>query len=80
MLTNNPFSEIATQIPPSVMQGYVVLMIALVFGGTVLDMLHKQSAKYFFANAKKAKESATKKVGAGKKTGLAVKTVANEAC
>jgi len=78
MLTNNPFSEITAQISPSVMQGYVVLMIALVFGGTVLDMIHKQSAKYFFANSKKAKESATKKVGATKKTGLAVKTVANE--
>ena len=78
MLTNNPFAEITALISPSVMQGYVVLMILLVIGGTVLDMVHKQSAKYFFANSKKAQEGAKVKVGGGKKVGLAVKTVANE--
>ena len=78
MLTNNPFAEITALISPSVMQGYVVLMILLVIGGTVLDMVHKQSAKYFFANSKKAQEGAKVKVGSGKKVGLAVKTVANE--
>ncbi len=78
MLTNNPFTEISAVISPSVMQGYVVLMILLVVGGTVLDMMHKQSAKYFFANSKKAQAGAKVKVGGGKKAGLAVKTVANE--
>ena len=78
MLTNNPFAEITALISPSVMQGYVVLMILLVIGGTVLDMVHKQSAKYFFANSKKAQEGAKVKVGSGKKVGLDVKTVANE--
>ena len=78
MLTNNPFAEITALISPSVMQGYVVLMILLVIGGTVLDMVHKQSAKYFFENSKKAQSGAKVKVGSGKKVGLAVKTVANE--
>jgi len=78
MLTNNPFAEVSALISPSVMQGYVVLMILLVIGGTVLDMVHKQSAKYFFANSKKAQNNARRKVGGGKKMGLAVKTVANE--
>lgn len=78
MLTNNPFAELSAIIPPSVMQGYVVLMILLVIGGTILDMVHKQSAKYFFANAKKAQENAKHKVGSGKKAGLALKTVTNE--
>ena len=78
MLTNNPFDEITALISPSVMQGYVVLMIFLVIGGTVLDMVHKQSAKYFFENSKKAQSGAKVKVGSGKKVGLAVKTVANE--
>ncbi|MEE9333277.1 MAG: adenylyl-sulfate reductase [Granulosicoccaceae bacterium] len=78
MLTNNPFAEVSAAISPSVMQGYVVLMILLVIGGTVLDMMHKQSAKYFFANSKKAQANAKTKVGTGKKAGLAVKTVANE--
>lgn len=78
MLTNNPFAEITALISPSVMQGYVVLMVFLVIGGTVLDMVHKQSAKYFFENSKKAQAGAKVKVGGGKKVGLAVKTVANE--
>ena len=78
MLTNNPFNELTALISPGVMQAYVVLMILLVIGGTVLDMIHKQSAKYFFENSKKAQKNAVKKVGGGKKAGLAIKTVANE--
>ena len=78
MLINNPFAEISAFISPGVMQAYVVLMILLVIGGTVLDMMHKQSAKYFFENSKKAQANATQKVGGGKKAGLALKTVANE--
>jgi len=78
MLTSNPFAEVSTLVSPSVMQGYVVLMILAVIGGTLLDMWHKQSAKYFFENSKKAQKNAKRPVGAAKKTGLAVKTVANE--
>ncbi len=75
---NNPFAEMSAYISPGVMQAYVVLMILLVIGGTVLDMMHKKSAKYFFENSKQAKAGAKNKVGGGKKAGLAVKTVANE--
>jgi len=75
---SNPFSAISTIIPPSMMKTYVVLMVLLVAGGTILDMVHKQSAKYFFANSKKAQAGARVKVGGGKKASLAVKTVANE--
>lgn len=78
MFTNNPFAELSALISPTVMQGYVVLMILLVIGGTVLDMMHKQSAKYFFENSKKAQKNAKKPVGAGKKTWLVTKTVTNE--
>ena len=75
---SNPFAELSTLIPPSVMQIYVVLMILLVIGGTLLDIRHKQSAKYFFENSKKAQGNAKRKVGGAKKAGLAVKTVASE--
>lgn len=78
MLINNPFAELSTQVSPTVMKTYVILMILLVIAGTVMDMLHKQSAKYFFANAKKAQQDAKKPVGSGKKAGLAVKTFTNE--
>ncbi len=76
MLINNPFA--ALSIPSGVMQMYVVLMILLVIGGTLLDIKHKRSAEYFFQNSKKAQANAKKKAGSGKKVGLAVKTVAGE--
>ncbi|AHE97154.1 adenylylsulfate reductase [Thioalkalivibrio paradoxus ARh 1] len=78
MITSNPFAELAAVIPPAVMQVYVVLMVVLVVAGTILDMMHKKSAKYFFENAKKAQQNATRSVGGGEKVGIAVKTLANE--
>jgi hypothetical protein len=78
MLTYNPFAELSAFISPVVMQGYVVLMVILVVVGTVLDMIHKQSAQYFFANAKKAQEGAKRQVSSGAKAGLAVTTLTNE--
>ncbi len=78
MLTTNPFAELAATISPEVMQGYVVLMFIFVIVGTVLDMMHKKSAEYFFQNAEKAKKSAKRTLGGGEKASLAVATVANE--
>lgn len=78
MLTHNPFAELSAFISPAVMQAYVVLMIILVAGGTILDMLHKRSAEYFFANAKKAQASAKREVSSAEKIGLAVQTLTNE--
>ena len=60
------------------MQSYVVLMVILVIAGTVLDMMHKKSAQYFFENSKKAQKAAKRNVGAATKAGLAISTVANE--
>jgi hypothetical protein len=60
------------------MQGYVILMVLLVIIGTVLDMLHKQSAQYFFANAKRAQKDAKRTLSGGEKASLAVQTVVNE--
>jgi hypothetical protein len=60
------------------MQGWVVLMLIFVIGGTVLDMIHKGSAKYFFENAKKAKKSAKRTVSSGEKVSMAVQTLASE--
>jgi hypothetical protein len=78
MFMNNPFAELSASIPPNVMQGYLILMVLLVAGGTILDMMHKKSAKYFFANAQKAKKSAKRTVSSGESMGLAVATVASE--
>jgi hypothetical protein len=78
MLTINPFAELSSFIPVAAMQGYVVLMVLLVIGGTILDVIHKGSAKYFFENAKKAEKNARRTVGGGEKAGLAIKTLTNE--
>jgi hypothetical protein len=60
------------------MQVYIVVMFLLVVGGTLLDVVHKKSAKYFFENAEKAKKSRKREVGGGEKVSLAVQTVASE--
>ena len=78
MITTNPFAEISAFIPPEIMQAYVILMFLLVVGGTILDTVHKKSAEYFFANAEKAKKSATTEVSSGAKKALMVKTLTNE--
>ncbi len=78
MFSTNPFAELAAVISPSIIQGYIVLMVIMVVGGTILDMMHKKSAKYFFENAEKAKKNAKRTLGGGEKASLAVATVANE--
>lgn len=78
MMTTNPFSELSALISADIMQGYIILMFILVIVGTVLDMMHKKSAKYFFENSKKQKAAAKRSVDGGEKIGLLVKTVASE--
>jgi len=78
MFMSNPFSVLSEVISPMVMQGYVILMILMVVGGTILDMLHKKSAQYFFENAEKAKKSAKREVSGGEKAGIALKVLTNE--
>ncbi len=76
MFTTNPFLELSGLISPLAMQIYVIAMIILVAGGTILDTLHKKSAEYFFKNAEKASKSATRSVSGGEKVAIAVSTVA----
>ncbi len=76
MLTTNPFSELSEFITPLAMQLYVIAMIVLVIGGTLLDVAHKKSAQYFFENAKKQEKNAIRSVDS--KASIAIQTVANE--
>ena len=78
MFTNNPFAELAAFIPPAFIQTYVVLMIILVVAGTLFDVIHKQSARYFFENWKEAKSKGSRQLGAGKVVSLAVQTTCSE--
>ena len=78
MITVNPFSQLATSVSPLLMQVFVFLMIALVVGGTLLDIIHKKNVKYFFENAKKAKKSAKKELTSREKTSVILKTIAQD--
>jgi hypothetical protein len=73
MFTVNPFAELSASIAPAVMQGYVVVMIVLVAAGTLFDVIHKGSAKYFFDNWRKGKGKGTPVEG-GDLLSIAVKT------
>ncbi|MCW9035513.1 MAG: hypothetical protein OQJ97_14940 [Rhodospirillales bacterium] len=75
MFASNPFADLATMVSIDVIQGYVILMAILVVGGTIIDMIHKKSAKYFFAKAKAAEANRKRELGAGDKVGIAVSTV-----
>ena len=74
MFTSNPFAGLSASIPPAVMQTYVVVMIVLVAAGTLFDVVHKGSAKYFFQNWRKAKAKSALPVGGGELASIAVKT------
>ncbi len=78
MLTSNPFAELSASIPVTVMQTYIVVMIILVAGGTLYDIIHKKSAKYFFDNWRTAKDKGTRHVSSGEMASLAVQTAIME--
>ena len=78
MFTSNPFAALSASISPSVMQTYVIVMIILVAGGTLYDVLHKKSARYFFDNWRKVKDKGAKQIGGGQLVSLTVQTAAVE--
>jgi len=78
MFSTNPFYDLSSVISPMAMQIYVIVMFLMVIGGTILDVIHKKSAKYFFENSQKAQKNAKRSVGGGEKLSLVLKTVANE--
>jgi hypothetical protein len=78
MFTTNHFAELSASISPAIMQTFVVVMILFVAGGTLIDILHKRSAKYFFDNWRKVQDKGTRPVGGGEIASLAVQTAAVE--
>ena len=74
MLQTNPFSILAETVAPIAMQSFIIAMILLIAFGTIVQMIHHKNLTYFFNNAKKAKLSATKKLGIGEKTSIIAKT------
>jgi hypothetical protein len=74
MFTSNPFAELSASVSPAVMQSYVVVMVLLVVGGTLFDVIHKKSARYFFDNWRDSKKIAKKDVSGGEAISIAMQT------
>jgi hypothetical protein len=74
MFTSNPFAELSATVSPVIMQSYVIAMAVLVVAGTLFDILHKKSARYFFDNWRHSRAKGKKQVGAGEMIGIAVQT------
>ena len=58
MFTSNPFAELSAHVSPVIMQTYVIVMAVLVVAGTLFDIIHKKSARYFFDNWRDSKNQA----------------------
>ncbi len=43
MLTTNPFSILVETVPSIVLQSFVIVMVALVIIGTLVDIIHKKT-------------------------------------
>ena len=78
MFTANPFSPLAEFMSPAVMQAYLVLMALAVAAGTVFDMLHKQSARFFARDWRASRAAATRPLDGGELASLAARTLIKE--
>ena len=56
----------------------MILMVLLVVGGTLFDIIHKRSARYFFDNWRASKSKARKQVAGGDMMSIAVQTAVHD--
>jgi hypothetical protein len=73
MLTSNPFAALSAFVPPAFMPTFVIVMVVLVAAGTLFDIVHKGSAKYFFESWRRSK-SKGKQLDGGTLVSVAIKT------
>ena len=79
MFINNPFAALTEYFPPLVMQVYLVLMALAVVVGTLFDVVHKGSAKFFAQRREKSEAAAQRRLSGGETFALAVETIAEAA-
>ena len=75
MITTNPYTELSVHVSSTIMQTYVVAMILCVAGGTLFDIFHKKSARYFLQNWRKVRDEGDKELGRSEIVSLAIKTL-----
>jgi hypothetical protein len=73
MLSVNPFAVAGASLPAGFLQGFLVVMVLAVVVGTLIDMVHKGSARYFFANMRMSRGKG-RKIGSGELVSIAVQT------
>ncbi len=74
MFATNPFAGISAVVPPAFMQGYVLAMAILVVAGTLYDVVHKGSARYFFDNLRRLKSQRARPIEGGELASIALAT------
>ena len=79
MFANNPFAALSDFFSPLVMQAYLVLMTLAVVAGTLFDVYHKGSAKFFAQRREKSEAAARRRLSGGQTLALAVETIAEAA-
>jgi len=73
MLSVNPFAVAGASLPAGFLQGLLIVLVLAVVLGTLFDIVHKGSARYFFANMRKSKDKG-RQLGGGELVSIAVQT------
>jgi hypothetical protein len=73
MLSVNPFAVAGASLPVGFLQWFLVVMAVAVVAGTLFDIVHKGSARYFFNNMTKARAKG-RELGGGELVSIAMQT------
>jgi hypothetical protein len=73
MLSVNPFAVAGASLPAGFLQAFLVVMVLAVVAGTLFDVVHKGSARYFFAGMRRSKDKG-RKIEGGELVSIAVQT------
>jgi len=73
MLSVNPFAAAGASLPAGFLQIFLLVMAAAVVAGTLFDIVHKGSARYFFETMRKSKDKG-RPVPGGELMSIAVQT------
>lgn len=76
MFTNNPFAAVTDLLP---MQAYIILMAIAVVVGTLADVRHKGSGKFFTQRRERAMAAALRRLSGVETASLAMATIAEAA-
>ena len=73
ILNINPFAAAGASLPAGFLQGFLVVMALAVVAGTLFDVVHKGSARFFFDSMTKTRVKG-RKLGGGELVSVAVQT------